>query len=147
MNWGYTGSVADFLGASESSLLGFLSQAAANSGFFEHKHEQTHAWLEEIRILKCALDETVAAVASAREWTLFLEFEIPRRQRRIDAVILMHFAIVVLEFKIGYMSFDSASVWQVREYGLDLRDFHAGSHQRSIFPVLVATGVSGNAER
>ena len=37
MNWGYKGSVADFLDASESSLLGFLSQAAANSGFFEQQ--------------------------------------------------------------------------------------------------------------
>lgn len=77
--------------------------------------------------MKRAFDETAAAVASAREWTLFLEFEIPRRQRRIDAVILMHSAIIVLEFKIGYKFFDSASIWQVREYGLDLRDFHAGS--------------------
>lgn len=52
MNWGYKGTVADFLDTSESSLLGFLSQSAANSGFLEHKHDQTHAWLEEIRILK-----------------------------------------------------------------------------------------------
>jgi hypothetical protein len=144
MNWGYKRSVADFLDASESSVLGLLSHSAANSGFFEHKHEQTHAWIEEIQMLKCVLDEIVAADASASEWTLLLEFEIPRRQRRIDAVILMHFAIVVLEFKIGCEAFDSSSIWQVREYGLDLRDFHAGSHGRLIFPVLVATGVSGD---
>src|SRR6476646_9762107 len=100
MSWGYKSSVAEFLETTESSILGSLSQAAANSGFSEHKHEQTHAWLEEIRILKCTLDETVAAVGSAREWTLFLEFEIPRRQRRIDAIILMNSTIVVLEFKI-----------------------------------------------
>ena len=60
--------------------------------------------------------------------------------RRIDTVLLINSIIFVVEFKVGEAAFDRAAVDQVWDYGLDLKNFHEGSHRASIVPVLVATG-------
>ena len=39
----------------------------------------------------------------------------------------------------GATGFDRSSIEQVWDYGLDLKNFHAASHQAPIVPVLVAT--------
>ena len=75
-----------------------------------------------------------------RSCQLCLEYEIARRGRRIDAVIIIDHVVIVLEFKGGLVSLDGSAQWQVREYGLDLRDFHAGSFDVAIVRVLVSAG-------
>ncbi|WP_386069790.1 DNA/RNA helicase domain-containing protein [Tahibacter sp. UC22_41] len=47
--------------------------------------------------------------------------------------------IFVVEFKVRAEAHDAMSRWQVQSYGMDLRDFHAGSRGRVIVPVLCAT--------
>jgi hypothetical protein len=45
-----------------------------------------------------------------------------------------------LEFKVGTEQFDNAALDQVVDYALDLKNFHSGSHDRPIVPIVVATG-------
>jgi hypothetical protein len=68
-----------------------------------------------------------------------LEYPIPRRQKRIDAVLLAGENILVLEFKIGGTTYDASARRQVEDYALDLRDFHEWSHGHTIIPLLIAT--------
>jgi hypothetical protein len=66
--------------------------------------------------------------------------------RRIDAVLLIGPAIILLEFKVGARRFDRAAVDQVWDYALDLKNFHEGSHEPNIVPVLVATAAETGPE-
>ena len=69
----------------------------------------------------------------------------PRRQRRIDAVILAGSLIFVLEFKSGPVGESLAAARQVEDYALDLAYFHKPSHNRIISPVLIAPDVKTTA--
>ena len=70
---------------------------------------------------------------------MFLEFNIPRMGRRIDAVLLIGPVVFVIEFKVGESTFDRAAVDQAWDYALDLKNFHEASHSVSIVPILIAT--------
>lgn len=96
--------------------------------------EQLAAWREQIAILRSALGS-----GGSGKWHLLLEYPIPRRGKRIDAVILAGDLIIVIEFKCGPRSYDRDARLQVEDYCLDLRDFHGESGQRILVPVLVAT--------
>jgi hypothetical protein len=76
---------------------------------------------------------------------LFLEFNIPRMGRRIDAVLLVGPVVFVIEFKVGESEFERAAVDQVWDYALDLKNFHEASHAVSIVPILIATGAMASA--
>ncbi len=71
----------------------------------------------------------------------------PRRNKFPDAILLAAELIYVIEFKVGAAAFDSAGTWQVKDYALDLRDFHLESRARAIIPILVATGAAVTRER
>lgn len=59
--------------------------------------------------------------------------------KRAVVVILLEGTVFVFEFKVGSETFDSASIRQVHDYALDLKNFHRGSHDLPIVPILVAT--------
>jgi len=59
--------------------------------------------------------------------------------RRIDVVVIINSVIFLIEFKVGAASYELASIDQVMDYALDLRNFHEGSHRATLAPVLVAT--------
>jgi hypothetical protein len=59
--------------------------------------------------------------------------------KRADVVLVTAGIVFVIEFKIGSYKFDAAAVDQVVDYSLDLKNFHAGSHDRRIVPIVVAT--------
>src|SRR5690606_26276825 len=54
-------------------------------------------------------------------------------------------AVFPIEFKCGENQFRSAHFFQAWDYALDLKNFHAGSHEAPIFPVLVATAAQSAA--
>ena len=95
---------------------------------------QKFAWKEEIIVLK----EVLKPYASEEAWVLF-EYAIPRLGKRIDVVVLLRERIFVIEFKAGESSFLRQDVDQVMDYSLDLKNFHQGSADRLIVPILVAT--------
>ena len=99
---------------------------------------QKDAWLVEIGFLQ----EQLTGLTGA----LFLEFNIPRMGRRIDAVLLLGPVVFVIEFKIGESNFDRAASDQVWDYALDLKNFHDASHSAAIVPILIATEASESAE-
>ena len=71
-------------------------------------------------------------------WILF-EYTIPRLGKRIDVVVLLRERVFVIEFKAGETEFLHQDVDQVMDYALDLKNFHQGSLDRLIVPILVAT--------
>jgi hypothetical protein len=129
----YEASVSDFLKANDDLIIGRLANVT-RQGFSELAAEQIEAWRDQLPILRSAL-----ADACARSWHLLLEFSIPRRGKRIDAVLLSGGLILVMEFKCGARYYDRNALAQVEDYCLDLRDFHRESRQRTLIPVLIAT--------
>jgi len=94
---------------------------------------QRHAWEGAAAILQAALREADPA------WRLLLECDLLRLEKRADAVLLTDRAILVLEFKHGARRYEAADLRQAEDYALDLHDFHAGSRNHPVVPVLVAT--------
>ncbi|WP_376088773.1 DNA/RNA helicase domain-containing protein [Roseomonas sp. CCTCC AB2023176] len=95
---------------------------------------QRGAWVATARLLRDALSDD-----DARDWTVLLEYDLLRLEKRADCVILTDRAVLVLEIKDGATAFTPADARQVEDYALDLRDFHAGCRTVPVVPVLVAT--------
>ena len=100
MNFAYCASLADFLAAEPTSIVGQLHAALTRDGFSRHWNLQTSAWIEEIALLRGVAGVLTQSMEGAWRWTLLLEYEIARRGRRIDAVLLIDRAVVVLERRI-----------------------------------------------
>lgn len=125
---------AALLAADPADIAGRLAAAQAR----RHRGtepEQLLAWERQIALLRTAL----AAVPGAAGWTVALEFDLLRLEKRVDAVLLTDRAILSLEFKTGARTFAAADLVQAEDYALDLHDFHAGSRRHPVVPVLVAT--------
>jgi len=68
-----------------------------------------------------------------------MEYPIPMVGRRIDAVLLAHNVIIVIETKTG--SSRTSAVRQVEDYALNLACFHEASTGRIIVPMVITAGV------
>ncbi|HXT40301.1 MAG TPA: DUF2075 domain-containing protein [Candidatus Angelobacter sp.] len=130
----YGASIADFIVTSDETVLG---QLTANCDFALIP-TQRDAWLAEIEILRSQL--------SCVDGSLFFEFNIPRMGRRVDVVLLIGSVVFPLEFKVGERVFDRASIDQVWDYALDLKNFHEASHNVAIAPILVVTKAAASPE-
>lgn len=75
---------------------------------------------------------------------MLLEYPIPRRQKRLDAVLLASDVIFCLEFKTRDKTHSLQSQRQVEDYALDLHDFHEASRDRHIIPVVVVPGADSS---
>ncbi len=117
----------EFLAASSDEILGQLAAASE----FDIARQQRDAWERQIEVLHDALRNIDGHV--------YLEFDIPRLGSRIDVVLLAGPAIFPLEFKNGETQYRSADFDQAWDYALDLKNFHASSHDAPILPMLVAT--------
>lgn len=91
---------------------------------------QRNAWCTQIELLKNGL--------AGIDGHIYFEFSIPRMGRRVDNILIIGDKIIVLEFKIGSESFHRQGITQVVDYALDLKNFHAGSHDKTLIPVLLA---------
>lgn len=136
----YRAKLIEFLQVSESELTGRLSVEYARSGFSSQRASQTMAWISDIVRLQNTLQEFVDREKSAGEWTLLLEFPIPRKEKRIDVVMLAIGAIVLLELKSGSAGIEA--IRQTEEYCLLLHYFHRPSDRRKIFSFVIANNQS-----
>lgn len=59
--------------------------------------------------------------------------------KRVDNILIIQDLILVIEFKVGDTQYSHSAQIQVIDYCLDLLNFHAGSHNQKVIPVLVAT--------
>ena len=117
-----------FFADSDEQILGELARRHT----FALDIEQKGAWLQQILIMRNALSVIEA-------FTVYFEFSIPRMGKRADVVVVIGDCIFVLEFKVGSEQFDRQAIEQVEDYALDLKNFHEGSHNLSIVPILIAT--------
>lgn len=124
----YSADRGKFFADSPSHILGELTRRH----HFDVEAGQKLAWLNQIDLMRTAL-------ADIKAFALYFEFAIPRMGKRADAVVIIGKAIFVIEFKNGQSRFDAAAIEQVEDYALDLKNFHEGSHNLSIFPILVPT--------
>jgi hypothetical protein len=124
---------AALLARDPADTVGRLASAQQARGY-AGTPEQDFAWRRQIAALRRAVLEHGGAA-----WTIVLEYELLRLEKRIDAVVLTDRAIVAIEFKSAAPS--NAGKAEAEDYALDLRDFHAGSRAHSIVPVLVAADV------
>lgn len=124
----YAANIPQFKAEPDDSVFGKLSRS--------HRHdleqEQKRAWTAQIESLRQDLAEQTGG-------KVFFEFEIPRMGKRADVVLLIESCVLVVEYKVGSRTFDRAAIEQVHDYALDLKNFHLGSHDAPIVPVLIAT--------
>lgn len=125
----YSSTLASFLQRTSANILGEL---AHHSGFAIELN-QRDAWIRQIAILQ---EQLIPWSASGH---IFLEFVVPRMGRRIDVLVVIQNAVLVIEFKVGESEFTRAALDQVWDYALDLKNFHEPSHAITIAPILVAT--------
>ena len=127
----YAAPIAQFLDTPETQVLGELIKASP----FEVTPSQRDAWVREIAILRTAL-------AGVEGWVV-LEFDIPRLGSRVDVVVVSGSALIPIEFKVGERAYTRPDFNQAWDYALDLKNFHAASHDAPIFPILLATEAPG----
>ena len=84
------------------------------------------------------MKKVLEAYKSESGWIAF-EYTIPRIGKRIDVVLLLRERVFVIEFKAGENEIKHADMDQVLDYALDLKNFHQGSADRMIVPILVPT--------
>ena len=123
----YSSPVRDIVDQTPETILGHL----AKQNPFALDALQRNAWLSQIDLVQAQFD-------GLEGWIAF-EFAIPRMGKRADVVLLTGGIVFVIEFKVGSHQFDAAASDQVVDYALDLKNFHAGSHDKRIVPIVVAT--------
>lgn len=128
----YQSSIQDFLLESTDSIIGKITQNHSQ----QLEHLQTGAWKSQIFILQSQLQALQKVDANS---VIYFEFQIPRMGKRADALLIHKGVIFVIEFKVGSEVHHSADVQQAYGYALDLKNFHEGSHNKKIIPVLVST--------
>ena len=124
----YQNNITGFLVDSEDTILGAL----ARNNSFDLVDLQRNAWLYEITFLKNLLRNESSG-------HIIFEYSIPRLGKRIDAILLLHGIVFVLEFKVGAKEYLRQDLEQVWDYALDLKNFHEASRNLTIVPILVAT--------
>lgn len=137
----YRSSVEEFLAQTDEYVLAHLGIAYANRGYTSQYSDQTLTWERDLDSLRSCLNRCVDKSDSARLWGLLLEFSIPRKEMRIDTVLLIRDAIVVIEAKTGTAA--SQAKRQIEEYALLLHYFHRGSSDRRIVPIIVSSDSHG----
>ncbi|MGY4317633.1 DUF2075 domain-containing protein [Bradyrhizobium sp. JR3.5] len=123
----YSSSIQELVDHAPEAVLGIL----AKQNPFALDALQRNAWLSQIDLVR-------AQFRGLDGWIAF-EFAIPRMGKRADVVMTSAGIVFVIEFKVGAHQFDAAAIDQVLDYALDLKNFHSGSHERRIVPIVVAT--------
>ncbi len=130
----YRKTLAGFLQDPPEVILGSLLASYQHN---ELQKKQTEAWKIEIKLLKSTCQELVQFDPANEKWSLLLEYPIPRRSKRLDAVLLAGDVVFCLEFKTRDETHTLQADRQVEDYALDLRDFHEMSADRVIVPLSI----------
>lgn len=131
----YSNNIRKFCQETPDSILGSLCRNHS----FNVEELQKNAWIEQVQLLQ----QTLADFPQAQ---LMFEYSIPRMGKRVDNIVLYRGIIFVIEFKVGDTTYHAHAIDQVMDYATDLKNFHAGSHDRLVIPILVATKASQFAQ-
>lgn len=127
LNYYYKDSINSFISKSREEIIGEITL----SNPFDSNRNQNKSWELQIYILQKALKSYTG--------TIFFEFSIPRMGKRVDALVIIHNSVFVIEFKVGETKYHNINIEQVWDYALDLKNFHKPSHNALLVPILVAT--------
>ncbi|WCL50668.1 DUF2075 domain-containing protein [Leptospira sp. GIMC2001] len=129
----YQNTVDKFLAEDINSIFGQLAK--------NHQHDledqQKNAWIKQVEFLKSWLNDI--------DGNIYFEFSIPRMGKRVDNILISKNFIFVIEFKVGDTHYTKDAQYQTIDYCLDLLNFHEGSHDKTIIPILVATKANNAA--
>ncbi len=131
----FRSTLAEFLVTPASELLSTLTLAYARDGFSEMKTDTPLTWWQDLELLHLALTRVSESRPEALTWWVLLEFSVPRKASRLDAVLLAGDEIVVLECKSAKAT--SEAFRQVETYALLLHYFHKPSDRKRIVPIVV----------
>ena len=123
----YSNFINEFVNENSESIYGKIS---GKYDLNKLSIQQANAWKSQIHILKDVL--------LTLKGKIYFEFTIPRMGKRVDNILVVDNCIFVLEFKIGSDIYDKYAINQAFDYGLDLNNFHEGSHNKVIIPILIA---------
>lgn len=127
----YSNYISEFLNTSLDEISGKLSNNHSNRSL---EDLQRNAWAKQIEILQKTLQGLSGKI--------YFEFAIPRMGKRVDNILLIKDCVFVIEFKVGETTFNKNDQSQVLDYSLDLTNFHEGSHNAKLVPILVSTNAS-----
>lgn len=123
----YSNFINEFINENSDKVYGKI---AGNYDLNKLSIQQSNAWKSQIQLLQNKL--------STSNGKIYFEFTIPRMGKKVDNILIIGNCIFVLEFKIGSDSFDKNAIDQAFDYGLDLNNFHEGSYDKLIIPILIA---------
>src|SRR4051794_13795583 len=86
---------AELVARAVADTVGRLASAQQARGY-AGSPDQEHAWQRQVTALRDAVRE-----AGGEAWTVALEYDLLRLEKRVDAVVLTDRAILSLEFKTG----------------------------------------------
>lgn len=135
----YRSTLPEFVTEDPARILGLIHEQSSRSGFTDLKERQSKAWQVQLDILQRTGNTLLTQFSDAERWWILFEYPIPRRQKRVDAVLLSRNVVLCLEFKTGETAHQKSTARQVEDYALDLRDFHEQSRGRTILPIAVTT--------
>jgi hypothetical protein len=127
------------LSTEDDSIIARLVQSDAVSGWTQVAHSQLSAWRRQLEILRAVARHLMANDEDLSEAAIVLEYRVPRREKRIDAAILLRSTVIVIEFKVGATHAGAEDRDQVLDYALDIAYYHDQSRGRRIVPVLCPT--------
>lgn len=132
----YSSTISEFIREDENSIVGKLTGSSQH----DINPKTTNAWTEEISSLR----EVLSKYKNTDRGSIYLEYNIPRMGHRVDAIILIDGIVFILEYKTGGRTFNQSARNQVWDYALDLKNFHAGSKDRILVPIVVVPGAPDN---
>jgi len=113
----YRAHTCRLLAHSPDEILGALLRSYQHN---ELQKRRPRPWEKEIQVLKAACVELIRLTPIATKWSLLLEYPIPRRHKRLDAVVLAADVIFCLEFKTEDKAHSLQPQRQAEDYALDL---------------------------
>ena len=124
----FSSTIENFISTHENEILGTLT---SSENIFSITPKTTYAWQEEIAFMQNSL--------VGIDGHIHFEYVIPRMGKRVDVLLVIQNIIFIIEFKVGSDNYDVSSITQLVDYTLDLKNFHEGSHNQIICPILIST--------
>lgn len=93
------------------------------------------------------LRDALGTLPKARNWAVFLNYQLLRTGGRIDAVVVTPGAVLVFRIPAAAAGSNAAHRTAIEDAALDLADFHAGCHRMPVVPVLVVSNVLRHGAR
>jgi hypothetical protein len=131
----YQAALGRFINEDPASVLWKLTQENAAQRF-PLTPEAIEAWHIQFPFLVAGIAELLSVRPEAKHWGILLEYPIPIVGKRIDAVLVAHNLIIVVETKTGASVTSAAR--QVDDYALNLACFHEYSEHRTVVPLVVS---------